>query len=119
MRDEGSRVTSLKQQLYHHTIDATQYAAAIAPIRARHGWVFDFWNIHWLYYTQMLFVTTAVLMLVLSYLTRAPDPGTLRFTWYGASAAEKAATRASWDAVDVLLSIVVLAAVVVFYITFW
>ena len=119
MRDDGALVAALKQQRYHKTITLDQYAAALAPIRARHGWVFDFWSIHWLYYTQILLVMTAVLMIVLSFLTRPPEPGALRFTWYGATAQEREATRASWNTVDVVLSFVVLAAVLVFYITFW
>jgi SSS family solute:Na+ symporter len=119
MGDDGARVTALKQLRYHHGITLDQYNAALAPIRARHGWVFEFWNVHWLYYTQILLVTTALLMIVLSLLTRPPGPGALRFTWYGATAEERAATRASWNAADVVLSFVVLAAVLVFYIMFW
>lgn len=119
MRDDGAAVTSLKQQLYHHAITLDQYNAALAPIRARQGWVFDFWNIHWLYYTQILFAVTALLMIVLSYLTPAPGPQALRFTWYGATQQERAATRASWGTTDVVLSILVLAAVVAFYVAFW
>ena len=44
-------------------------------------------------------------------MTRAPDAATRRFTWYGATPEEKAATRASWNGWDVALSLVVLAAV--------
>jgi SSS family solute:Na+ symporter len=119
MRDDGSTVATLKQQLYHHAISLDQFKAAIAPIRRAHGWIFDFWNIHWLYYTQILLVVTAALMFVISLLTKPPEPGVARFTWYGATAQEKAATRASWNARDVALSLIVLAAVAVFYITFW
>jgi SSS family solute:Na+ symporter len=119
MRADGATVASLKQQRYHNTITAGQYDAAIAPIRARHGWVFEFWNIHWLYYTQILFVTTAALLIVLSLVTRPPDPRALRFTWYGATEQEKAATRASWNGMDVVLSLVAVGVVVVFYILFW
>jgi solute:Na+ symporter, SSS family len=119
MRTDGVLVTSLKQQRYHNTITPEAYTAALAPIQARHGWVFEFWSIHWLYYTQILFVTTAAVMIVLSFVTRPPEPGALRFTWYGASAQEKAATRASWNRLDVALSLAPLGAVVVFYILFW
>ena len=119
MRTDGATVTALKQQRYHNTLTQEQYTAAIAPIQARHGWVFDFWSIHWLYYTQMLFVTTAALLVVLSFVTRPPDRQALRFTWYGATAQEKAATRASWNWPDVAASLVALGAVVVFYILFW
>jgi SSS family solute:Na+ symporter len=75
--------------------------------------------IHWLYYTQILFITTAALMIVLSFVTRPAEPAAIRFTWCGATAREKAATRASWTALDVALSLAVLGAVVVFYILFW
>jgi solute:Na+ symporter, SSS family len=119
MRNDGVTVASLKQQLYRHVITPDQYNTAIAPIRAAHGWIFDFWNIHWLYYTQLLLLVTAVLMIVISLVTKAPDARVLKFTWYGASPEEKAATRASWGTRDVVLSLIVLAAVVTFYITFW
>jgi SSS family solute:Na+ symporter len=119
MRDDGVAVTALKQQLYHHAIAQARYDATIAAIRAKHGLVFDFWNIHWLYWTQILLVVTAVLMIAVSLVTKAPDPATRRFTWYGATADEKAATRASWNALDVVLSLIVVAIVVAFYISFW
>ena len=119
MRDDGSTVTALKQQLYRNVITAQQYDAAVAPLRAKHGWVFDFWNIHWLYYTQILLVVTGVLVVVISFLTRPPPSDTVRFTWYGATPEEKAATRASWSGSDVVLSAIVLLAVVLFYVAFW
>jgi solute:Na+ symporter, SSS family len=56
---------------------------------------------------------------VISFLTRPPSSDTMRFTWYGATPEEKAATRASWSASDVVLSAIVLLAVVLFYVAFW
>jgi solute:Na+ symporter, SSS family len=119
MRNDGAAVTTLKEQLYHREITQDQFNAAIAPIRAAHGWIFSFWNIHWLYYTQILLVVTAALMFSISMLTKPPDANVAKFTWYGATAQEKAATRASWNARDVVLSLIVLAAVAAFYIAFW
>jgi solute:Na+ symporter, SSS family len=119
MRNDGVTVATLKQQLYRHAITQHQYDTAIRPIRAAHGWVFEFWNIHWLYYTQILLLATAALVVVISLSTRPPAAGVRKFTWYGASPEEKAATRASWGASDVVLSLIALAAVVLFYITFW
>jgi solute:Na+ symporter, SSS family len=60
-----------------------------------------------------------VLMIALSFVTRRSEASAMRFTWYGATAQEKAATRASWSGLDVALSLVVLVAVGVFYIVFW
>jgi solute:Na+ symporter, SSS family len=119
MRNDGAAVTTLKQQLYHHAITVQQYAAAIAPIRREHGWIFDFWNIHWLYYTQILFAVTAALMIAISLLTKAPAAAVQKFTWYGATPEEKTATRASWSVLDVALSLAILGAVALFYAAFW
>jgi SSS family solute:Na+ symporter len=84
------------------------------------GVVFSFQqNIHWLYYCEGLFVLTALLMVIISLLTKAPDPKTIQYTYYGATPAEKAATRASWNAWDVILSLIVVGCVVLFYIKFW
>ena len=119
MRGDEQFVKGLKEKLYMQTITLDQYNAAIAPIRAKFGWIFEIWNIHWLYYCQILLVVTAVLMIAISYMTKVPDAKTVKFTFYGATAEEKAATRRSWNALDVLLSAGVVAAVVCFYYYFW
>ena len=119
MRNEGAAVSSLKRQLHHGTIDATQYAAAIAPVRGRHPLMFDFWNLNWLYFAQGSLLATASLLILISLATAPPDPATLKYTWYGATPAEKAATTQSWSAVDVVLSGTVLLATAAFYHAFW
>jgi SSS family solute:Na+ symporter len=119
MKGHKVEVADLKQQLFHNTITADQYHAALAPLKARYGLIFDIWNINWLFWCQTLLVTSAVLMVVISYLTKAPDAGKLKYSWYGASTEEKAATRASWGTADVVLSLIVVAIIVAFYITFF
>jgi len=119
MRDDGKAVTELKGQLYRQTITLDQYNAGVAPIYAKHPLIFSFWNIHWLYYSQMLFAITAVLMIVISLLTKAPAPETVKYTYYGATAEEREATRRSWGAWDVVLSLGVVLFCVLFYIWFF
>jgi SSS family solute:Na+ symporter len=134
MRNDADAVSKLKGELYQNwqlfhngTITLSQYndalaqyAAGIAPIKAAHNAImFDFWNIHWLYYCEGLFVLTALLMVIISLMTKAPDPKTIKYTWYGATPEEKAATKASWNAMDVVLSLIVVGCVVLFYIKFW
>jgi SSS family solute:Na+ symporter len=120
MHTDADAVSKLKTDHYHGVITQAQYDSGIAAIRATHnGLLFDFWNIHWLYYCEALFAITIILMVVISLLTKAPDPKTIKYTWYGATPEEKAATRASWNALDVVLSLVVVACVVWFYISFW
>jgi SSS family solute:Na+ symporter len=119
MRNDSDNVTKLKEDLYHGTITLDQYNTAIAPIRAKFGVIFDFWNFHQWYYCEVLFVLTAVLMVVISLMTAPPDAKTIKYTWYGATPQEKAATRASWGPLDVVLSLIVVACAVWFYIKFW
>jgi solute:Na+ symporter, SSS family len=119
MKGHKAEVAALKQQLFHHTITPDQYAAALAPLKAQYGLLFDLWNINWLYFCQSLLVTSAILMIVISYMTKAPDPAKLKFSWYGATPEEKAVTRASWNALDVVLSLIVVAIVIAFYATFF
>jgi len=119
MRDEGATVNALKQQLYHGAINAAQYAAAIAPVRQRHPLVFDFWNLNWLYFAQCSLLLTALVMVAVSLATAAPQASSLRYTWFGATAAEKAATRASWGPLEVGLSGIVLLITAIFYVEFW
>jgi len=119
MRNDADNVTKLKDQLYQGTITLDQFNAAIAPLKAKFGWLYDFWNFHQWYYTEALFVVTAVLMIVISLMTAPPDAKTVKYTWYGATGAEKAATRASWGTMDVVLSLVVVGCIVFFYIKFW
>jgi len=119
MRNDSGTVSKLKEQLYHGAITLDQYNAGIAPIKAKFGLLFDFWNIHPWYYCPALFMVTAALMVIISLLTKAPDPKTVKYTYYGATPEEKAATKASWNATDVVLSLIVVAAIVTFYIKFW
>lgn len=115
----GDTLKELKVHLYQGTLTADQYASLVAPIKQKYGLLFTLENIHWLYWCQILFVTTLVLMVAISYLTPAPDAKTVKYTWYGATPEEKAATKASWNALDVVLSIIVVAIIVWFYISFW
>jgi SSS family solute:Na+ symporter len=119
MRNDSDTITKLKDQFYHGAITLDQYDAGIAPFKAKFGWLFDFQQFHQWYYTEVLFVITAALMVIISLMTAPPDPKTVKYTWYGATPEEKAATRASWGTLDVVLSLIVVGCVVWFYIKFW
>jgi solute:Na+ symporter, SSS family len=119
MKGHKAEVAALKQQLFHNTITVDQYHAALAPLKAQYGVIFDIWIINWLYWCQTLLVTSAVLMVVISLLTKAPAQAKLKYSWFGATPEEKAATRASWGVWDVILSLTVVAIIVAFYIVFF
>jgi SSS family solute:Na+ symporter len=119
MRNYETVVGDAKNNLYHGVITTDQYKAIIAPIQQKCGLIYDLWTINWLYYCQILFVVTAALLVIISLMTKAPDPKTVKFTYYGATPDEKAATSASWNAMDVILSLIVVGLCVLFYIKFW
>jgi SSS family solute:Na+ symporter len=76
-------------------------------------------NIYFQYYSAVIFlVSTAVLFLV-SFATAAPSAEKVQGLTYGtASPEQKAESRASWNAADVLASLAVLAAIAVAYLYF-
>ena len=64
-------------------------------------------------------VVCVILIFAISAFTKAPPPSTVRYTYYGATAEEKAATRASWNRWDVVHSAIIVGIVGVFYYCFW
>jgi SSS family solute:Na+ symporter len=120
LRNDSDTVANLKLQLYHSEITLQQFNDSLAPIKAKYpDWLFSFQQFHQWYYCEVLFGITAVLMIIITLMTPPPDPKTIKYTYYGATPEEKAATRASWNAMDVILSLIVIGCIVFFYIKFW
>jgi SSS family solute:Na+ symporter len=93
--------------------------ATIEALQAKFGLLFSLQQIHWLYYAEGLFVVTAILLFVISMLTKAPEKEKEQYTAYGATPEQKAASRASWNKWDVIHTCVVLGVIVWFYVSFW
>jgi len=86
-----------------------------SAMQAKYGLLFTIQQIHWLYYAEALLIVTILLVVIISLLTKAPAPEKVRFTAYGATPEEKAATRASWNKLDVIHTVIILGIVAVFY----
>jgi solute:Na+ symporter, SSS family len=112
-------INDLDALLKAKTITAAEHADQIAALKTKWGVLYTLQDFHWLYFAEFLLVVTVLLMFVISMLTKAPSAETVRYTYYGATAKEKAATRASWNGWDIFHSLVVVGVVVVFYICFW
>jgi SSS family solute:Na+ symporter len=93
--------------------------ATADALQAKYGVLFGIQQIHWLYYCEVLLIITVILIFAISLLTKPPAKEKERYTAYGATPEEKAATRASWNKWDVVHSVVILATVAVFYWCFW
>jgi SSS family solute:Na+ symporter len=80
-------------------------------------WVVN--NINFQYFSILITVVSAVVMVTVSYLTEEPNqPQIQGLTFATASAEDKAQTRASWNWKDVLGSLLILACILGAYIYF-
>jgi solute:Na+ symporter, SSS family len=93
--------------------------ATAEALQAQFGFLYTLDQIHWLYYAMGLLMVTAVLLFVITMLTKAPPKEKEKYTSYGATPEQKVASRASWNKWDVIHTCVVLGVIVWFYIYFW
>ncbi len=76
-------------------------------------------NIYFQYYSLLIFLVSSVVMIVVSHLTAAPDERQIQGLTYGTVTEEqRRASRASWTAVDVIASCLVLVAIISAYVYF-
>lgn len=80
-------------------------------------WIMN--NIFFQYYSLLIFIVSAVVMIVVSYMTEAPSMEKLSGLTFGTVTDEqKKETRASWDARDVVLSVLVMILIIAAYLYF-
>ena len=80
-------------------------------------WVVN--NIYFQYFSVLITVASAVVMVVVSYLTREPDYAKIQSLTFGTATTEdRRVTRASWDWREVAASVVVVACIVGAYLYF-
>lgn len=81
---------------------------------------FLFYDINWLFFSGWMLLFCCLVAIIVSLCTKAPDPKKIQGLVFGTSTpAEKAATRASWGAWDVINSAIIIGITVCFYIYFW
>jgi SSS family solute:Na+ symporter len=77
------------------------------------GIVYQFATMNFLYFCIALFVLSILIMVVVSLMTPKPDESQIKGLTFATTVAEdKAASRASWNSVDVILSVIVILIVV-------
>ena len=83
------------------------------------GWLYTFADINFLHFAIFLFLFCAFLLLVASAVTAPPPEESIRGLTYATTVSvDKAASRASWNRTDVVLSLIVVAVVVLVYMYF-
>jgi len=96
------------------------------PVTLNKGWTYPegsfFWivnNINFQYFSILITIVSAIVMIVVSYMTAAPDEQKIKsLTFATVSAEDRAKTFASWDWRDVASSCIVLAAIIGAYLYF-
>jgi SSS family solute:Na+ symporter len=80
-------------------------------------WIIN--NIYFQYYSLLIFLVSVAAMVIVSLMTAAPDERQIQGLTYGTRTNEqKQTSRASWSAVDVFTSCVVMAAIIAAYVYF-
>lgn len=83
------------------------------------GILYDFATINFLYFCIYLFLFSIVILVVVSLLTPKPSPEQIEGLTFSTTVAEdRAASRASWNWVDVVLSLIVVAFIVSVFLYF-
>jgi SSS family solute:Na+ symporter len=76
-------------------------------------------NIYFQYYSLLIFLVSSAVMIVVSHMTAPPDERQIQGLTYGTVTEEhRRASRASWNAIDVITSGVVIAAIISAYVYF-
>jgi len=96
------------------------------PVKLVSGFAYEqgsfFWvinNIFFQYYSLLIFIVCAIVMVLVSYLTEAPDYGKIKGITYGTlSSEDRKESRASWNMKEMLASLIVLVIIVAIYLYF-
>jgi len=82
--------------------------------------IFTILNINWLHFCIGLFFFTILLMIVISFFTpKAREEQLQGLTYFSQTSEQMRETRESWSTIDIVTTLIVVAACVVFYIYFW
>ena len=96
------------------------------PVKLFDGFAYTegsfFWivnNIFFQYYSIIMLIACAVVMVVVSYMTEAPSYDKISGLTYGTITAEhKKETRASWSAIDLIASVALIVIIIAIYLYF-
>jgi len=83
------------------------------------GFLYDFATINFLYFCIYLFLFSTVVMVVVSLLTPKPSEEQIKGLTFATTVAEdRVASRASWNSLDVVLSLIIVVIVVSVFVYF-
>jgi SSS family solute:Na+ symporter len=99
-------ISQVKDGIHQYYIDSGGIFYKIASVNTYH-------------YTSILFFFCLLLMIVISYMTKAPSAEQLQYTFGASTPEHKRLTRESWNKWDVIHTIIIIGIIVLFYVYFW
>ena len=122
------KLNSAKESLSALTLEGKTHASElIAQVKTgvhQHfldtgGVIYNIASINIYKYTAILFLFCLVLMVIISYATKAPSAEQLKFTYRASTPEQRKLTRESWNKWDIVHTIIILGVIVAFYFYFW
>ena len=91
------------------------------PVEGEHSWFqYMFYDWNWLFFCGWMLLFCLAVVFVVSLFTKAPDANKIQGLVFGTSTPEqRLATRQSWNAWDIVNTIIILGITAAFYIYFW
>lgn len=91
------------------------------PVEGEHSWFqYMFYDCNWLFFCGWMLLFCLAVVFVVSLFTKAPDANKIQGLVFGTSTPEqRLATRQSWNAWDIVNTIIILGITAAFYIYFW
>ncbi len=104
-------LTRLGAKVYYTTIGADSAGSWFKSL---------FFDVNWLFFSGGMLVVCMLIVAIVSFATEAPDPAKIKGLVFGTESDEqKAETRQSWNAMDLVHTGIILAFTGVFYWYFW
>lgn len=104
-------LTRLGAKVYYSTVGA---AASDSLFK------YLFYDLNWLFFCGWMFLFCLLVVIVVSYCTKAPSQEKIKGLVFGTATPEqRAETRASWNKWDIIHSCIILAITIAFYWYFW
>jgi SSS family solute:Na+ symporter len=79
-----------------------------------------FYDLNWLFFCGWMFLFCIIVVIAVSFVTKAPRPEQIQGLVFGTSTPEqRLATRQSWNHWDIIHTVIILGITVAFYVYFW
>ncbi|HPS25155.1 MAG TPA: Na+/glucose cotransporter, partial [Bacteroidales bacterium] len=104
-------LTRLGAKVYYSSVETASHSGLFYSV---------FYETNWLFFCGWMLLFCILVIVLVSLFTKAPQPAMIQGLVFGTATAEqKAETRASWNAWDIINTVIILGITAAFYWYFW